>query len=42
MVKDYKEIKDVVMQYVNGCATDNVERQRLMSTSRIPPLQAST
>lgn len=25
MVKDYQEIKDVVMQYVNGCATGDVE-----------------
>ncbi|WP_289199573.1 nuclear transport factor 2 family protein [Bacteroides acidifaciens] len=25
MIKDYKEIKEVVMQYVNGCATGDVE-----------------
>lgn len=25
MVKDYKEIKEVVMQYVNGCVTGNME-----------------
>lgn len=25
MVKDYQEIKDVVMLYVNGCATGDVE-----------------
>lgn len=25
MVKDYKEIKEVVMQYVNGCSTGDVE-----------------
>ena len=25
MIKDYQEIKDVVMQYVNGCATGDVE-----------------
>lgn len=25
MIKDYREIKDVVMQYVNGCATGDVE-----------------
>ena len=25
MIKDYQEIKDVVMLYVNGCATGNVE-----------------
>lgn len=25
MIQDYQEIKDVVMRYVNGCATGNVE-----------------
>ncbi|MDE6154747.1 MAG: nuclear transport factor 2 family protein [Muribaculaceae bacterium] len=25
MINDYKDIKDVVMQYVNGCATGDVE-----------------
>lgn len=25
MIQDYKEIKEVVMQYVNGCATGDVE-----------------
>lgn len=25
MITDYQEIKDVVMQYVNGCATGDVE-----------------
>lgn len=25
MIQDYQEIKDVVMQYVNGCATGDVE-----------------
>lgn len=25
MIKDYQEIKDVVMLYVNGCATGDVE-----------------
>lgn len=25
IIKDYKEIKEVVMQYVNGCATGDVE-----------------
>ena len=25
MIKDYQEIKEVVMQYVNGCATGDVE-----------------
>lgn len=25
MIKEYQEIKDVVMQYVNGCATGDVE-----------------
>lgn len=25
MIKDYQEIKEVVMQYVDGCATGNVE-----------------
>lgn len=25
MIKDYQEIKDVVMQYVNGCVTGDVE-----------------
>lgn len=28
MIKDYQEIKDVVMQYVNGCATGDVELTR--------------
>lgn len=28
MVQDYQEIKDVVMQYVNGCATGCVETAR--------------
>ena len=25
MIKDYQKIKEVVMQYVNGCATGDVE-----------------
>lgn len=25
MIRDYQKIKDVVMQYVNGCATGDVE-----------------
>ena len=28
MIKDFQEIKDVVMQYVNGCATGDVELVR--------------
>lgn len=25
MIKDYREIREVVMQYVNGCAAGDVE-----------------
>ena len=28
MIKDYREIREVVMQYVNGCAAGDVELAR--------------